>query len=147
MLIAMVITTLLLTALAGAINAAAVNMNVNEDSFKAVNSARQCLSRITTELRSSSSVAVGEDLCWCSFQNAAGEFVAYYHSDSSDKLLYRKDGHWYTICENVTDMKFTKGLDPEDSGVVRNVRIKMTVQSGDIVKNFAAAAVVRRNMD
>ena len=147
MILAMVIVTLLLTALAAALNASAVNMKVNENSFKVINNARRCLFRITTELRTASSVAVFEEAGWCSIQTAEGSFVSYCHSDSSEKLYLIKGSKWYTMCEGVTDMTFTKGLHPEDPGKVRNVRISMTIQSGDIKKKISTAAVIRRNLD
>ena len=50
----------------------------------------------------------------------------------------------YLLCENVTDMTFTRtpAVDP-----VRNVMISMTVIAGDVEKTVSTAAVIRRNME
>ena len=150
LLLAMTIMALLLSALAVAINASMMNLKVNENSFKAINNARQALSRITADLRTSKGVEPSEPGNCCSLVTADDRVIMYNYDSSTGKLMLMtvddstdKD---YLLCDGVTAMTFTKGLDPEDSGVVRNVQIKMTVESGDISKTVSTAVVIKRNM-
>jgi prepilin-type N-terminal cleavage/methylation domain-containing protein len=153
MLMALTITALLLTALAASINASMINVRANEDSYKAINNARQALSRMCAELRTSQDVAIFEAFDYCSFHNAAGEEISYFRWGANDMLGYKKDTLYlikdsekYILCEGVEDMVFTKGLDPEDPNNVRNVQISMTVKVGDVSKKLSTATVIMRNM-
>lgn len=51
LLLALAITALLLAAVAAAFNASVINYRENERIFRTINSARQALSRITSQLR------------------------------------------------------------------------------------------------
>ncbi|MCF7956434.1 MAG: prepilin-type N-terminal cleavage/methylation domain-containing protein [Phycisphaerae bacterium] len=153
MLLAMTITALLLTALAASINASMVNLNANEGIYKTINNARQTLSRMTSELRTSQGVAVYEAFGLCTFVNAEGETISYWRWGGNDTFGLKKDTVYltrdsqnYVLCSGVKDISFTKGLDPADPNVVRNVRISMTVNHGDVTKKMATAAVIMRNM-
>ena len=150
MLISLIIMALLLSALAAAINASMINYKVNEDSFKAINTARQVLTRITTELRTANAVAVSEAAGQCSMVTSDSRDITYsFDSDAETLIMITNDDladDDYIMCEGVTAMTFTKGLDPADPGVVRNVRISLTVKSGSVSKSISTAAVVRRNM-
>ncbi len=146
MMLAMTITALLLTALAASINASMINIKENEGSFKTVNNARQTLSRMCAELRTSKGVMVFEDFDYCTFINAGGEQIQYWHRDSNETLYLIKDSTFYVLCDSVESLTFTKGLDPEDSGKVRNVQISMTIKYGDTTKKLSTAAVIMRNM-
>jgi len=146
MLLALTITALLLTALAASINASMVNLNANEGSYKTVNNARQALSRMCAELRTSSGVQVFEGIDFCTFVNADGDVVRYWHQNNNRTLYLIKDSTLYVLCRNVDDLQFTKGVDPENPGNVRNVQITMTVSSGGVTKKLSTAAVIMRNM-
>lgn len=153
MLLAMTIMALLLTALAATINASMVNLNANEGIYKTVNNARQTLSRMSAELRTSQGVAVYEDFDLCTFINAEGDTIAYWRWGGNDIFNLKKDTVYltkdsknYVLCAGVKDISFTKGLDPADPNVVRNVQISMTVNHGDVTKKMATAAVIMRNM-
>lgn len=146
MLMAMMIMAMLMTALAAAFNASMVNFKANEDAFKVTNIARQALIRITTELRTANAVAVSEPSSQCSIITAGNSDVTY-KFDSTDNTLYliTSDGD-YILATGVTAMTFTKGIDPTDPGVVRNVQISMTVSANNFTKTIATAAVLRRNI-
>lgn len=146
MLMAMSITALLLTALAASINASVINANVNEDSFKAINNARQALGRMCAELRTSQAVEIYEAFDYCSFVNADSEVVKYWHRNDNNTLYLIKDSNFYVLCDGVESLSFTKGLDPDNPGVVRNVQISITVKVGDISKKLSTATVIMRNM-
>ena len=146
MMLALTITALLMAALATAINASMVNVNANEGSYKAINNARQALGRICSELRTAQGVQILENFDYCTFINASGEQIQYWHHFSNGKLYLIKDAQMYTLCDGVEDMSFTKGVDPANPGNVRNVQITMTVKYGDVTKTLSTAAVVMRNM-
>ena len=50
----------------------------------------------------------------------------------------------YMLCENVTDMTFTR---TPATGTVKNVTMSITVMAGDVEKTVSTAAVIRRNME
>jgi Tfp pilus assembly protein PilW len=147
MLIALAITAILLTAIAVAFNASIINFNENQNIFKAINSARQALSRITTQVRTAEKVYVdGETVAQCSVETTDGRYIRYEYN-SGDKTLYMKtNGNSYVLCKNVDDMRFDKTQSPKNS-FAKNVQISMTIVSGDVRQTVSAAAVVRRNLD
>ena len=58
---------------------------------------------------------------------------------------YDKDED-YLLCDNVTDMTFTKDNDTP-TGDVKSVQISMTVQSGNVERTISAATVVRKILE
>ena len=90
LLIALAITALLLAAVAVAFNASIMNYCENEDIFKAVNSARQALYRVTTQLRTATAVDPCSPINECTFITAGGEDITYRY-DSGDSKLYLID--------------------------------------------------------
>ncbi len=148
MLLALTITALLLTALAASINASMININANEDSYKAINNARQALGRICAQLRTCGGVVVAESSNWCGLVTDEGDIISF-RFDSGDKTLYLWTlSNWqqYVLCDGVESMTFTKGVDPDDPGVVRNVQISMTIKVGNVTKKLSTATVIMRNM-
>ena len=163
-LISLVIIAMLMTAIATAINASIINYNVNEDIFKAMNAARQTLLRITTELRTANEVftaggTVQQGLGFDDDNDAVSDRFHTYHYNKPGDALYDnslEDNALYLIthiagtdtsymlCENVTDMTFTR---TPAVAPVKNVLMSMTVMAGDVEKTVSTAAVIRRNMD
>jgi prepilin-type N-terminal cleavage/methylation domain-containing protein len=148
LLLALAITGLLLAAVAVAFNASIINYRENEDIFKTINSARQTLFRITTQLRSGlvdPCDISSEDKC--KLLCADGSEITYRY-DSADNKLYLHDhgtGTDYVLCDNVTAMTFIKA--PTDDGLdVKSVQISMTVESGNIQRTVSSAVVIRRNL-
>ena len=147
LLISIAIAAMLLTAVAVAFNASATNYRENEEIFRTINAARQALSRITSDLRTSlpdPSSPANE----CTLINAAGDSITYRY-DSTQNTLYlitNSDGQQYVLCRNVTAMNFSKT--PTDDGLdCKSVQISMTVASGDAQRTLSTAAVARRNLN
>ncbi len=148
LLLALAITSLLLVAVAVVFNASVINYQENEDIFKTINSARQALCRITTQIRTGlvdPNDVSSEDRC--KLLCADGSEITYRY-DSADNRLYLHDddtGTDYVLCDNVTAMTFKKDNDTP-TGDVKSVQISMTVVSGDIEQTVSSAAVIRRNL-
>lgn len=150
-LLALAIAGMLLAAVAVAFNASMINYRGNEDIFKATNSARQALYRITSELRSADAVDPNSPANECTLITAEGADITYRYNNGDNKLylitnddLFDSD---YVLCENVTAMNFTRDVVVEDTQIkVRSVQVSITVAHGDVEKKMSAAAVIRRNL-
>ncbi|MBA7641294.1 hypothetical protein ES703_48971 [subsurface metagenome] len=149
LLLALAIMGLLLAAVAVAFNASIINYGQNEDIFKTINSARQALFRITSQLRTAQKDLVDPDAPdnECSFFTADGDDITYRYNSSDNKLYLDSNGNSYVLCDNVTAMTFTKDTAVEDTTIyVKSVQISITVSSGNIQRTVSAAAVIRRNL-
>jgi len=154
LLIALAITAILLTAVAVAFNASVINYTENEKIYKAINTARQAMFRITSQLRTATAVVSDPNAPAneCTFITADGQDLTYRY-DASAKILYliTNDDTTdpdYKLCENVEAMTFTKNVVVEDMVTkVRSVQMAITVSAGGLTKKVAAAAVIRRNLD
>ncbi len=150
MLISLAILALLMSAVATAFYASAVNYRENEDIFRAVHTARQVLYRITMELRTATAVKHDDPANECSMVTAEGSDITYrYNSGDNTLYLITNDDATdadYVFCDNVTAMTFVRTFDTGDPTVVKNVQINMTVAAGNVSQTVATAAVVRRNM-
>ena len=149
LLLAFAITALLITAAAVAFNASVMNYKENEDIFRATNSARQSLSRITSQLRTGlvdpNSIS---DPNRCKLLCSDGSTVTYRY-DPDDNTLYQLNhgtGTENVLCEDVTAMSFEKNNDTP-TGDVKSVQISMTVECGNIHRTVAAAAVIRKVLE
>jgi prepilin-type N-terminal cleavage/methylation domain-containing protein len=152
LLLALAITGLLLAAVATAFNASVTNYRQNQDTFKAVNNARQALSQMIERLRTATAVEPSALTDRCSLITADGNDITYKYIAGSNRLeLVTNDDLTdsdYLLCDNITAMTFQKSTAVKDSlTYVTGVQISMTVTSGDIEKAFSAAAVIRRNMN
>ena len=151
LLISLAITVILLTTVAIAFNASAINYKENKSIFDTVNSARQALYRITTELRTAEAVDSTTANNVCTLLRSQGDAGITYNYDSSDNTLYLVDissSASYKLCENVTAMTFSKNSAVVDGQTrVKSVQISMTVSDGNVIQNLSAAAVIRRNLE
>lgn len=145
LLIALMVTGLLLAAVAVAFNASVKNYNTNEHIFKAVNKARQALTLITTQLRTAKAVETSSPSNECTFISDANEDITYQYNSSQNKLYMIKDSIPYLLGDNVTAMTFTKNTGG-GGAYVESVQISITVTSGDIQKTFSSAVVIRKNL-
>ncbi len=165
-LMALAVMAMLMAALGVAFNAASKNYSDNADMFKNINTARQSLLRITTDIRTAQGVALigagaGEDIDnkRCSLIRADSTNVTYHYNTSTavsydsalqDNTLYlivnAGAGASYVLCENVGEMTFDRAVAGTD---VRNVRISMAVSNDDqsLTQRLSTAAVVRRNLE
>ena len=152
LLLALAITAILLTAVALAFNASVINYRENEDMFKAINSARQALFRITSQLRTATAVDPTAPANECSMITAAGEDITYRYDNTAHVLsLITNDDATdddYVLCSKVNSVTFPKDIFVEDAVTkVKSVQIAISVASDGVEKKVAAAAVVRRNLD
>ena len=152
LLIALAITGILMAAIAVAFNASVTNCRINEDEFAAINSARQAMNRMTTQLRTADAVEPNSPANECSLITCGNEDITFRYNGDEDKLyLVTNDSNSdpdYVLCDNITAMTFTKDTAVEDSVTyVKDVRISMTVKRGTVEKKVSAAAAVRRNLD
>ena len=144
LLIALMITGMLLAAIAFAFSASVKNFNDNREIFLAANKARQALTQIVPRLRTgqpSSSSPLNE----CAFFDAAVHNWKYRY-DSSDNKLYLDDisnNSTHLLCDNVTAMTFTKNI---SGGNVKSIIISMTVTEGIASQTFSTAVVIRKNL-
>lgn len=145
LLIALMVTGLLIAAVAVAFNASARNYNVNRDIFNAVNKARQALTLMTSQLRTAQAVDPNTPAGECAFFSAGGESVLYRFNAAEKKLYMVKAGGTYLLCDNVSEMTFNKTTDPNGT-LVESVQLSMTVSSGSIEKNFSTAVALRKNL-
>jgi hypothetical protein len=152
LLIALALAGMLLAAVAVAINASATNYQQNKDIFKAVNSARQALFRMTSQLRTASAVDPAAPSNECTMITAASENITYQYNSGDGKLyLITNDDLTdsdYVLCDNVKAMNCTKTTEVVDAvTIVKNVQISLTVASDDVEKTISAAATIRRNLN
>jgi prepilin-type N-terminal cleavage/methylation domain-containing protein len=148
LLLALAVSAMLLAAVAFAFNASIINYRENEDIFKAINSTRQALSRMTSQLRTGYWVDPNSPNNECSFFTADAENITYEYrsADNNLYLVTNSDGQEYVLCDNVTAMTFTKT--PTDDGTdCKSVQISITVVSGNVQQTVSAAVVIRRNLN
>ncbi len=152
-LIVLAISAMLLTAIAVAFNASLTNYQENEEMFRAVNSARQALARMTSEIRTANGVDASQALNRCVFLSAAdpNQIITYEFRGPSDPndpntLQLITGGNEYLLCDNVTAATFTK---TPASNLIdsKSVQISLTVRAGRVERTLAAAAVVRRDLE
>jgi prepilin-type N-terminal cleavage/methylation domain-containing protein len=151
LLLSLAIAAMLLTAVAVAINASAVNYRENEDLFTAVNNARQALLRITNDIRTADAADPNSPPNECSLITADGDDITYRYNSADNKLyLITNDDLTdpdYVLCDNVTALTFTRQTFVDMSQTkVRSVQISITVARGNAQKKISAAAVIRRNL-
>ncbi len=152
MLLSLAILAMVMAAVAVAFNASAINYSQNEAMFKAMNTARQALLRISTEVRTAQSVALigagDPDNSQCSMITSDSRNITYRY-DSGNNTLYLDDNiasASYVMCDNVTAITFNRATVPDDPSAIRSVRISITVSVEDLSQTLATGAVVRRNL-
>ena len=149
LLLALAMASILLAAVATAFNASIINYRENEDMFKVINSARQALFRITSQLRTGYWVDPNAPNNECSFFTADDENITYQYNNGDNKLYLITNDDLsdpdYVLCDNVTAMTFTKT--PTDDGTdCKSVQISITVAHGNVERKISAAAAIRRNL-
>jgi prepilin-type N-terminal cleavage/methylation domain-containing protein len=151
LLLALAISSILLAAVATAFNASIINYRDNEDMFKIINSARQALFRLTSQLRTADAVEPNSPSNECSLITNDGDNITYRFNNVDNKLYLITNDDLsdpdYVLCDNVTAMTFTKETVIEDGlEIVRSVQVSITVSRGNVERKISAAAVVRRNL-
>lgn len=150
LLISLIILGILLTAAAVAFDASVTNFTANEDIFRAMNTARQALFRITSDLRTAQSVGLipddDVDNQQCSIQTANGDFLTYRYDADAGILYLDVNAGSYILCEDVTAISFDRTTLADDPFAVKNVQITLTVTIDRISQTVSSAAVIRRNL-
>jgi prepilin-type N-terminal cleavage/methylation domain-containing protein len=140
LLIALMITAMLLVAVAVAFSASVKNFIDNREIFLAANKARQTLTQIVPKLRTAMNVSTSSPLNECAFHDAIGNDITYSYNSSDKKLYVTEGGNTRLLCDNVTTMTFTK------NSAGTSVIISMTVTEGGISQRFDTAVVIRKNL-
>ena len=151
LLLALAIASILLATVATAFNASIINYRQNEDIFKVINSARQSLFRLTSQLRTADAVDPTSPANECTLITAGGDDITYRYNNADNKLYLITNDDLsdpdYVLCNNVTAMTFTKDtVIIESIEKVRSVQVSITVASGNVERKISAAAVIRRNL-
>jgi len=147
LLIALAITAILLAAVAVAFNASFINYQQNEDMFRAINGARQALTRITNQLRTANAVDPNAPANECSLITTTGDDITYRYDSANNRLYLDSGVNSYVLCDNVTGMTFTKSTATVDAVTyVQSVQVSITVVSGSTEQTLSAAAAIRRNL-
>lgn len=151
-LLALAITGILLAAVAVAFNASIINYRENENIFRTLNSARQALFRITSQLRTANAVDPNSPNNECTLITAGSDDITYRYNAGDNKLYLVTNDDLsdsdYVLCDNVTAMTFTKQVVNEDGQIkVKSVQISMTVEKGNTQQTVSTAAVIRRNLN
>ena len=157
-LISLAISAVLLTAVAVAFNASVVNYRENEKMYTTINTARQALTRMTSQLRTANpefgAVNPSDPNNRCSLHTATNEDITYEFRDATYAdpacrnklyLITNSNGNEYLLCDNVTAATFIKT--PTDDGWdCKSVQMSLTVRDGSFERTLSAAAVIRRNI-
>lgn len=151
LLLAMAIAGMLLVAVAVAFNASATNYRENEEIFRTINTARQALTRMTSQLRTATAVDPNAPANECTLIAADGKNITYRYDSGQNRLYlvtnYDLTDSDYVLCENVTALTCTKHTVVENAQVkVKSVQISITVTSGNTQRTVSTAAVIRRNL-
>ena len=149
LLLALAMASILLATIATAFNASIINYRENEDMFKVINSARQALFRITSQLRTADAVEPNSPVNECTLITAGGDNITYQYNNGDNKLylIDNLSGNNYVLCDNVTAMTFTKDtVIIESIEKVRSVQISITIARGNVQRKISAAAAIRRNL-
>jgi len=146
-LISLVITAVLMVAVAAAFKAAVVSYGENEEMFWTITNARQAMARMTSQLRTGYKVDPTADANECSFFTADDEDITYDFESADQKLYLVKNatGQRYALCDDVVAASFTRTL-TADGLDCKSVQISLTVRSGDSRRTLSSAAVIRRNL-
>jgi prepilin-type N-terminal cleavage/methylation domain-containing protein len=153
-LIGLVISAMLMTALAVAFDASIINYCENEEMFESINHARQALARMTSEIRTADGVSATAPSNQCILLSGTdpNQLITYDYRDASDPndpntLMLITNGNAYTLCDDVTAATFTKTPTDSDPNDSKSVLISMTVRCGSSERTLSAAAVVRRDLE
>lgn len=145
-LVSLAISALLLVSLALAFNASAMNYQENQETVEVVSSARQALTRMTTQLRTGGSISLGDSNSVCAFDTSGGQSISYEYESSDDTLYLVDDDVQIVLCQNVTALNFAGTL-TGDATDYRSIQISMTVETGNTQYPLSAAVVIRRNLE
>jgi len=152
MIVALTLMAMLMTAVAIAFNASAINCRDNEEIYKSINAARQTLIRLTNQLRTANPTEFvdGESATECTIEVADGSIINYYYSADEEILYLTNDADPdsdYVMCRNVTGVSFDRTASTEEPDQIANVQVTITVESGSTSETLSSAIALRRCTD
>jgi prepilin-type N-terminal cleavage/methylation domain-containing protein len=145
-LMALAVGALLLVAVMVAFNGAAMNYSENQAISDTINNARQFLYKIIQQLRTAKSVESVSDTR-CSFTDDYDNSLTYSYDTDSSSIKLTKDSTEYLVCENVSDIKFTKTVSDQDPNVVKSIRIDMEVTQNGSARKLSSGTSIRKNLE
>ena len=152
------------------------NYQTNKSIYKTVNTARQALLRITTDLRTSTGYFDSSDppnyiraieplnaddssviVTIIDPETGSYKFIEYRFNPDDNTLYLDDDSGPHALCKNVTLMTFNgteriigrnNGISEVDVSDIRDVRIVLTVtdDNGENPQTLVAATMIRKNM-
>jgi Tfp pilus assembly protein PilW len=139
-MISLVITATLLTAVGAAYTGSVHAVQINDQFFRASQTARVSLNQLLSELRQSM-LAELQDVNTLNVQTASGKLKTYKYDAANQKLLLTITDTFgvttnYTAARNVSALAFTG-----DSG---NVTITMTITAGNNKVTLGGSVIPRR---
>ncbi|MGB8226791.1 MAG: prepilin-type N-terminal cleavage/methylation domain-containing protein [Sedimentisphaerales bacterium] len=149
LIISLAIAAMVLTAAAIAFDACIANYQANKDISDAIIKANQVLARIVSDLRCATAVvSTFEPNSQCTMFTAAGDNITYRFDQAEGKLYLVKNGTAHILCEGISSAAFEKtpGINELGLQCVKDVRIMLTVGSGNSAQKACAAVAIRRNM-
>ncbi len=148
-LISLALSALLLVAAGTAFNASLFNYKENQEIFKAMNTGRQALARMTTQFRTANTVEIDPNvpLREISFFTAGGDDITYEYrpADNTLYLIDNNTANEYVLCQNISNLEFQQAQ-TDDGSDVKSICITMTIHCGNREQTLSSAAVVRRNL-
>ncbi len=149
MLVALMITGLILAAIAVAFNASAKNYTDNREIFYAANKARQALTQMVPRIRTGQGFNSSSPSNECNFYDSANQHLIYHYNSSDKKLYLYEGGNTLLLCDNVTAMNFIKNwnpMPPDPNADAKSVLISITVAEGSTSQTFSTAIAIRKNL-
>ncbi len=145
MLVALMITGLILAAIAVAFNASAKNYTDNREIFYAANKARQALTQMVPRIRTGQGFNSASPSNECNFYDSANQHLIYHYNSGDKKLYLYAGGETQVMCDNVAALTFTPhfGGSPLDAN---SVIISITVAEGSTSQTFSTAVAIRKNL-
>ncbi len=149
-LISLTITAMVLTAMSSAFIASSQAITANDRYFRASQGARVCLAQVTMQVRRSKQVLLvnSTQLKLTCFDNVIRVWNIVAPTSSQPGSLTMTDlssGATYTLCNDlaVAQFGFQTGPDSNNSTVVTQVGLNLTVQLGNNTVRMASAASPR----
>ncbi len=151
LLIGMAIFSVLLAAIAVAMESSVNSCTINKDIYTSLNRARQTMARITYDLRNAQGVSTDSLTNECSLITQTGSDITYKWDSQTSKLwLITNDDltdEDYLLCENVTALKFEKQIINKDgTDRVKYVKISIEVTGKGKPQKLSTAVVLRKNL-
>lgn len=148
-LIALAVGALLVTAVMVAFNSAAVNYKENAAIAESMNKSRQFLYKLLSQLRTAQSVDNVTNT-ECSFRTDDGSNLSYIYDGNNVYLDTTPDDSSdsnYLVCENISDIQFTKVTADGDPNSIESIRVDIQITRDGKTRTLSAGTSLRKNLD